>query len=263
MTNYQDVNKALKQVVDYLKSTEHVWNQGRTLKLHAVSYECQDIINKYPLVKEEYKEDDLFSWFAEQEYDNFTEWMKENNIDDCRKYIGRTSTFYLTDIHDDNIGTVITELMNRIYDYNIDFDDNGMMIPFTATDYYTEAELISEYQADMEYIASGEFLTDIKKYLHDAEEIADYIDDFMEHQVDYFKEYIECENDGLEYQAQKEAEEEQAFTDKFSGSIDRLTADIEAVIRDTGCTLSEARRIVNKSFEGITLDGITQAEATA
>jgi hypothetical protein len=263
MTTYREVDAGLAKVIEYLNSIENVWNETRTLKLHEVSYRASDIIDKYPLVKEEYKEDDLFSWYCEDEYEFFTEWMEENNIEDCRKYIGRTSSFYLTDIHGRNMGETITELMEHIAGYSIDFDDNGMMIPFTATDYYTEAELIDEYQEDMTYISSGKFLEDIKKYLHDAVEIADYIDSFKKNQIAGFTEYIECKNDELEYQAEQDAKEEQAFMDKYIDAISDLTASIEEVIRTTGCTLADARRIVYKSFEGITLDGIQNTAETA
>ena len=265
MTTYREVDAGLAKVIEYLNSIENVWNKIRTLKLHEVSYQASDIIDKYPLVKEEYKEDDLFMWFCEDEHDCFTEWMKENNIEDCRNYIGRTSAFYLTNINDKRIDYVIGNLIDNINNgfYSVDIDENGKMIHFTDTDYYTEQEQIEEYQADMEYFADGTFLDDVKKYLHDAVEIADYIDSFKKNQIANFTEYVECKNDDLEYQAEQDAKEEQAFMDKYIDAISDLTASIEEVIRTTGCTLADARRIVYKSFEGITLDGISKAEATA
>lgn len=265
MTGYKEVNEGLKQVIDYLKSIEHVWNKTRTLKLYKVAFQASDIIDKYPLVKEEYNGNDLFYWYCELEYDTFTEWMKENNIEDCRKYIGRTSSFYLTDIQDKRIDYVIGNLIDHINNgfYSVDIDKNGEMIHFTDTDYYTEQEQIEEYQMDMEYFADGSFLKDVKEYMSDAVQIADYIDTFMENQIAGFTEYIECKNDDLEYQAEQEAKEEKAFMDKYIGVISGLTADIEEMIKATGCTLSEARRIVWKSFEGITLDGIQDIAETA
>ena len=265
MTGYKEVNEGLKQVIDYLKSIEHVWNKTRTLKLYKVAFQASGIIDKYPLVKEEYDGNDLFYWYCELEYDTFTEWMKENNIEDCRKYIGRTSSFYLTDIQDKNIGYTINNLLDSIDGgyYSLDIDKNGEMIPFTDTDYYTEAEQLEEAQEYMEYFASGKFLQDVKEYLHDAVQIADYIDTFMENQIAGFTDYIEGKNDDLEYQAEQEAKEEKAFMDKYIDTISGLTADIEEMIKTTGCTLSEARRIVWKSFEGITLDGIQDIAETA
>lgn len=251
MTTYQEVNEGLKAIIEYLNSIDNVWNKTRNLKLYDVSFHAGEIINKYPLVKEEYNECDLFSWFCDDSYNQFTEWMQEEKIEDCRKYVGRTSSFYLTDMHCDKIGYVIDNLMNTVYGYNLDFDEDGNMIPFTDTDYYTEAELIAEYQEDMTYISSGDFLEDIKKYFADAVKIADYIDDFMKNQIEYFTEYIECQNENLEYQAEQEQKREQAFVDKYSNAISDITADIEAVMVQTGCNIADMSRIISKAMEQV------------
>ena len=264
MTTYKDVDEGLKQVIDYLESIRNVWDEERNLKLYKVSYRASDIIDEYPLVKEEYKEDDVFSWFLDDEYNNFTEWMEENNITDCRNYIGRTSSFYLTDIGNDYIGNVINALLYKIYGYYpLEINPNGEFIHFFDTDYYTEEEQIEEYQEPMSYIASGNFLKDVKKELHDAIEIANYIDTFMENQIDNFKDYVSFLNEQIEEQREQEEKEEKAFTDKYAGFISDLTETIEAMIRDSGCTLAEARRIIYKSFDNITLDGITEANTQA
>lgn len=254
MTTYQEVNNALKAIIEYLESIENVWNKTRILKLYDVSFHAGDIIDKYPLVKEEYNECDLFSWFCDDSYNQFTEWMQEEKIEDCRKYVGRTSSFYLTDMHCDTIGYVIDTLMTNIYGgyYQVDIDEDGNMIPFTDTEYYTETEQIDDYQESMEYIASGDFLNDIKKYFADAIQIADYIDDFMKNQIEYFTEYIECRNDDLEWQAEQEAEREQAFIDKYSKAIQDIKEDIEVVIMQTGCTIAEVRHIIGVAIENIT-----------
>lgn len=254
MITYEDVNAGLKEVIDYLNNIENVWNESRTLKFYDVAYQASDIIEKYPLVKAEYQEDDLFSWFCDSEYLCFEEWMKEDNITDCRHYIGRTSSFYLTGINDKRIDYVIGNLIDAINNgyYSVDIDENGKMIHFSDTDYYTEQEQIDEYQPDMEYFADGSFLDDVKKYMHDAVEIADYIDSFKKNQIQCFTEFIENRNDLLEYEAEQERAEEQAFIDKYAKVIIDTTAYIEDAIMKTGCTIGDARRIIGKSFEAIT-----------
>lgn len=260
MTTYKDVDEGLKQVIDYLESIRDVWSKPRNLKLHKVAMDYMAIIDDFPLVKEEYKEDDVFSLFLEDEYNNFTEWMEENNITDCREYRWGTSTFDLTDIDNDVIGNVIDALLYKVYGYYpIDINDKGEMIPFEKTDYYTEKEQIEEHQEPMTYIASGDFLKEIKSILHDAVEIANYIDSFKEKQIDIFKNYVSFLNEQIEWQKEQDEKEEKAFTDKYAGFISDLTETIEAMIRDSGCTLAEARRIIGKSFDNITLDGITEA----
>ena len=255
MYSYVDVNEALKGVVDYLQSIENVWNTPRTLKLYDVFFHGGEVIEKYPLVTANYSEDDLFTEFCEDSYNNFTAWMMENDIEDCRDYIGRTSSFYLTKIHDDNMMYVLNNLFDAVSGNftGVDIDENCKMIPYTATEYYTEAELIEEYQPDMEYIACGEFLADVKGYLSDAVEIASYIDSFMEDQIDNFEIYIEALNEEAQEQADQEAAEEKAFTVLYQNAITDITAAIENVIRETGCTISEARRITNKSLDLVTV----------
>lgn len=256
MTGYKEVNAGLKSVVEYLNSIENVWNKTRTLKLYNVSFQAAAIIEKYPLVKEEYSEYDLFSWFCEDEYSNFIEWMKEEKRTDCREYIGRTSSFYLTDLHDSRIDYVLSNLLDKLYGgyYVIDIDENGQMIPFTDTDNYTESELIEEYQEGMDYIASGEFLQDIKKYLSDAIEIASYIDGFMKNQVETFTEYIDCKNEVLEEIAAQEQAEENAFIEKYGEIITNMTAIIEDFIKVSECTPTDASRIMHKALENVTIE---------
>lgn len=250
---YEMVNAGLKKVIEYLNSIDNVWNKSRNLKLYDVSFHAGDIIDRYPLVKQEYNASDLFSWYCDDEYYFFTEWMKEEKIDDCREYVGRTSSFYLTDMHCDKIGYVIDTLLTKIYGgyYQVDIDEAGMMIPFTDTEYFSESDQISDYQEGMEYIASGDFLKDVKNYFADAVKIAEYIDTFMEHQIENFTEYIECKNDDLEYQQEQEQQKEQAFIEKYGKAISGLTADIEKVVIETGCTIAEATRMIHKAMEQV------------
>lgn len=248
---YEMVNAGLNKVIEYLNSIDNVWNETRNLKLYDVSFQAADIIDKYPLVKE--NRCDLFSDFCDTSYEQFTEWMQEEGLKDCRSYVGRTSSFYLTDMHCDTIGYVIDTLLTKIYGgyYQVDIDEAGMMIPFTDTEYFSESDQISDYQEGMEYIASGDFLKDVKNYFADAVKIAEYIDTFMEHQIENFTEYIECKNDDLEYQQEQEQQKEQAFIEKYGMAIGRLTADIEKVVIETGCTIAEASRMIHKAMEQV------------
>lgn len=249
MITYNDVNKGLAEVVEYLNSIEDVWNKTRTLKLYDVSYHAGEIIDKYPLVKAEYDNCDLFNMFCNNSYNDFESWLSEDGKTDCREYIGRTSSFYLTNIHDERIDYVLSNLIDCTTNgyYSVDFDDSCKMVHFTDTDYYTEAELIEEYQRDMEYFADGSFLKDVKEYMSDAIWIAKYIDDFMENQIDNFTEWIECLNSNIEYQAELEAEEEKTFTAKYAKAINDLTNAVEQVVKETGCTLSDLNRIMDKA----------------
>ena len=253
MIGYEEVNKGLQEVRDYLTSIESVWSDTRTLKLYDAFCKVSDILDEYPLVKEN-DGDDIFYDFCQISYDDFTEWMEEEHIKDERKYIGRTSSFYLTDIHGKSMSAVIENLLASIDGgyYSIDVDDNCHMIHFADTEYFTEAEQIESEQEYMEYIANGEFLKDVKDYLKDAARIADYIDGFKENQVEYFKEYIESRNDIYAAEAEEEQQEEETFIDEHKTAIESITAAIEGIIKTTGCSIVEAWRIVNKSLDVVT-----------
>lgn len=249
MYTIEQVNEGLKKVIDYLNETKDVWNQTRKLKLYPTFYEYENIINEYPAVAKTYNANDLFYWFCDDQYDQFTDWMNENNIDDCRCYIGRTSSFYLTDIHSDDMDTVIYTLLDKTLNGLSYLDIENGKANLYESDYYSKEEILDYAQPEMEYIANDEFLQDIKKYLSDAINIADYIDDFMEHQLDYFKDYIEdrsIEADTLEYH---EEQQEKAFIDKYANAIFDMTESIEGFMKETGCTLQDVRKVFNKAME--------------
>jgi len=244
MITIDDAKNGVKQAIDYLKENEKAWNESRNLKLYDVSWKGADIIEKYPLVNaDDAERENAFIWFCEDSYEQFEEWMKEENIEDCRKYIGHSSSFYLTDLHNDDISEVIEELIDDNYGWlsgiELTVDDNSIEIEIDDED---------EAPASLDYLAN-DFIEDVKRDLSDAIRIAKYIDDFKEHQIEYFKEYIEGRNDILEYMAKEEAEKEQAFIDKYADAIKDITKAIENVIQTTGCTISEANRIIGKAME--------------
>lgn len=209
---YEMVSKAMKEVLEWLDSIENVWGEIRTLKLYDVFYEADKLINKYPLVKETYNADSIFYWFCEKSYDNFIEWMNEEGIKDERKYIGRTSSFYLTDLYAKDKKIVLAELIDKtVNGFNyLDFDDKGNMEKLDWGEnmygHYTEEDLLLNAQDEMEYVASGKFFEDAKKIMQDAIRIADYIDSFMKNQVTYFEEELQFREDELEYQAEQDKE---------------------------------------------------------
>ena len=194
---YKNVNKAVKNVMGYMSSISHVWGEDRTLKLYDAFFKCDELLEKYPRVKESYNENDIYYDFCDMEYTCFTEWMKEDNIEDPRVYVGRTSTFYLTNIHDNKPVNILYNLLSEIYpSIDLEFNDDLTVKPLTWSDYYSENELIEDSQWQFEYIVK-DFIYDVKKYMNDAVQVADYIDGFKKSQVEAFEEFISNENDNL------------------------------------------------------------------
>ena len=253
MTTYDEVNKALQAILEYLKSIENVWNKSRNLKLYDVFFHGEEIIDKYPLVKEEYDGNDLFYDFCQLEYDYFVEWMEENKIKDERKYIGHTSTFYLTDHHDENLISLLEYLVNEnIYYTDIRIAENGNMLPFVDMECASEEEQIQDAQDEMSFIADGRLLEEIKKHFADAVQIAEYIDGFMKNQIDAFTEYIAFKEEYLQEEREQEEEQERAFIEKYAAAIADIAAAIDRIINDTGCSTSDIRHMVNNAILTIT-----------
>lgn len=212
---YKRVNKAIRKVMGYMYSIENVWNNPRNLKLYDVSYHADDIIKEYPLLSEEENGNDAFYDFCDVSYMQFKEEFEQGFLSDMRVYVGRTSTFFITDIggYRERPVNVLYNLLNELAPHiDFEFNDDLTIKPLTWSDYYTENELILEYMGDFEYIIE-DFLENVKKYMKNAVELAQYIDSFKEKQIDIFKEYCAGREEDLQYQ--REQEQKQAIENKI------------------------------------------------
>lgn len=225
---FEKINQEINKAWDYLKSKENIWNQYHDLKLHDAFYEAEDIVARYPHMKE-FNWMDLFYDFCEQEYSAFLEDMERNAIEDVRKYIERTSKFYLTDIHHNNPVIVIHNIYEGINNgYGtayIEFRqaDSGKIEAFIDFDGWkrygcTAENVLRDAAEEMEYFASGEFLTDVKHFLVDAEYIYDYIQWIKKHQVEFFTDWI-AEGEAVEAEAEAEWQEK-AYIEAEKADVD-------------------------------------------
>ena len=207
------VNEEVKKVADYLKENEDMFDM-MDLKLHKASF--YDYEKDFPLC---YKSDEEnasgcnnFYYFCEDNYNMFVEDLKENfNIDfeKMRKQVGRTSKFYLADWIETthcilNIENTINTLLCDKYVYNLNYtevNDNGLIIPYGE---YTEED--EEVQEELENIVGfyDWFIEEIK----DIKIVYDMIKNFKDNQVEYFKDYLENEEERLQSDIDEEIEEE-------------------------------------------------------
>lgn len=208
----QQANKGLEEVIQYIESVEKCF-QAMNLKLHDLSWAmCSDSYF------EKYDSDylgDMFNLFCEDNYNWFCEWEKEEGIDsDIRKYVGRTSTFYLDSKDIFNRGTFyLYDTLISMLEYNLGscYTDWVDCIPnesnVTQIDYvelqkylngcekYWLEDEINYTKESLEYISSGELLKDIKTALEDGIKEYNYIKEFKENSVEYFKEFLEINED--------------------------------------------------------------------
>ena len=213
MYTYEQANKELEKVVEYLKETEAVWNTMMDLKLHDAFFEAEDICKEYPIIETYWR--DEFQHFCDLEYDTFMEMMQADGIKECMKYIGRTSRFYLTDINDRDMQGVICNLFGSIVPAyscpDLKEEAGKVLIDPEAMRFgnYTDTEILEMVQEELEYIISGEFLKDIKEYLKDAIWIYDYITTAKAFQIENFRTYIEDEAEMLQWEQEQKREREQ------------------------------------------------------
>ena len=203
------VNEEVKKVADYLKENEDMFDM-MDLKLHKASF--YDYERDFPLC---YKDDEEstngynnFYYFCEDNYNMFVEDLKENfNIDfeKMRKQVGRTSKFYLADWIETthcrlDIENTINALLYDKYAYSLNYteiNEDCKIVPYGE---YTEED------EELENIIGfyDWFIEEIK----DIKTVYDIIKNFKDNQVEYFKEYLENEEERLQCDIDEEIAEE-------------------------------------------------------
>lgn len=215
-------NEAIKKVADYLKEHEESF-RSMNLKLYdAFYYFMSDEMKKdFPLTyadnagRNEY---DDFYFFCEDSYNTFKEDLKENfgiDFPVMQNHIGRTSSFYL---HDRSIIEIISRRYEDIdIDYTIenfiDYCYNNQYGNFTEVkngiiniDIDNTEEYIEEVEEEIDYVINNLY-NDVVNYCENIITVYEIIKNFKDNQVEYFKEYLECQEERL----QEEKEEEEAI----------------------------------------------------
>lgn len=196
-------NEEIAKVMNYINEHKDMFDM-MDLKLHDVSYYTYSEMEKdFPLCYE--SGIDYFSYFCEDEYENFIEWCRENDIDfdKMRHNVGRTSKFYLHNWHDTDIDFMMYNIINECGCwYYCDYINltNGFI---TSTDIETYE---NETLESLEYFAN-DLWNDFKKEIEDIEKVYDYISCFKKNQIDNFKGYLDGFEDMFQYE--KEVEEKQ------------------------------------------------------
>lgn len=188
-------NQKLETIRENSVIYSEILNDSRNLKL-------------YELASFEGLEENDFEGFCMDSYNSFEEYLKELGVE--KKYIGRTSTFYLNghyfdmykydyhgQINPKKITYLICEYSGLDTDY-ITIDDTGLitdLVPVKMSDgsyisweeYFLKDTDLNSHINDLTYYADT-FLSDI-----DAIRTAyEYIDNFKDNQIEIFKEWKEC-----------------------------------------------------------------------
>lgn len=187
--------RELDKCTALLKENEDKWNEPLDLKLHDIcTYgdSCDFDHNGAHIHFTEETLQDYFEMFCDMEYEFFLEWCKTEGIDfrELRQSIGRTSKFYLGNMHNSMKDKYTIALAEVCDAFNMSLfesaDCDGKIV---ITD-YTEKEndvdiVISEALSLAECVYE-----DLKDNMDIIIKVYDYIKSFKDNQVENFKDFV-------------------------------------------------------------------------
>ena len=193
-------NENLKRAIEVIKNNQAAF-ESMDLKLHDTSYySWREAETDFPEIEEDMN--DLFYDFCDVSYMFLEEDFKENGYEwEKRQYIGRTSSFYLSGYQirgyrteTGDIDDILYSIIEQVGYPDIPDIENGQIV----IDDYIEGCI-----ANIEYIGSEEFIQDFNKEISGILKMYEYIKDFKDNQVEYFKEYLQGIQDDILYQREQ------------------------------------------------------------
>lgn len=190
------LQKELDKCFKLLKDNEEKWNDYMDLKLH---YACTENVDfEHYDAKITFDNEVQSRWFYTFCDDMFEQFLNDlmtvKGIDfkDISDYIGRTSSFYLGKLHNTEKDKYCCALTEASYEFsmtNLEFNEDENGIHFIDND-------LSGYEEDIEDTVNGmlalveTMYDDLKDKLDEIIYVYDYIKDFKDNQVEYFKDYV-------------------------------------------------------------------------
>lgn len=255
------VNEEIKKAVDYLKEHEDAF-KSMNLKLYDANYYfmSDEMKKDFPLAYKDNEGRDRwsdFDYFCGESYNSFKEDLDLNlgiDFSEMQNYIGTTSSFYL---HDSNI----VELENRNRYEQIDYDGTICQV----MDYYFNDEYgnyiyvkdekviidndnLEECENELDYIIN-DLYNDVINYCKDIITVYEIIKNFKDNQVEYFKEYLECQEEKLQEEKEeeeairKEEEEERKRLEEREKNIEYLKDCVESYENNIDSIFEDERNI--------------------
>ena len=240
---FEDAKKELNRYTDFIADNEELlvkanaeltrimaWFENNKdafgymdLKLHDASYYAYDqAAEDFPkLAEADMNFSEEFYYFCDISYDQMVEDFRANGWDwDKRKQLGHTSSFFL---HDELI--ISMDRRRAIDEYRWDSTLYGLIDCLgyndICPDFTTDGKIdlddgyLPDCGANLNYIASGEFYTDIIKKYDEVIKMYEYIKEFKANQVEYFKEHLAYQQDELEWEAEQDKKAEEKANDEY------------------------------------------------
>ena len=194
-------NAQLYKAQKLLAESEHMWNKSMNLKLydaHGMTKFEKDIAGGKVTIELDSEEAiDLFYSFCQDAFSTFQDCTFEDfdhfiNFSEIADYIGRTSSFYLTEMHNDYKNKFAVALYqvasDLLSDIELKTENNMVKVDFEQTmEFYDED--YERLAVDLTYIIDG-LVEHIENILKDVKMCYDYIENFKKEQKEMFTEYV-------------------------------------------------------------------------
>lgn len=192
------LQKELDKCFKLLKDNEEKWNNYMDLKLHYASTENVDFEHyDAKITFDDEVQSRWFYTFCDDMYEQFlNDLMTVKGIDfkELRDNVGTTSSFYLGKLHNNEKDKYCCALTEASYEFatyygnELIFSENENGIYLTISDDIAD-ERIEEAVNDMLEMTEVIY-SDLKDKLDEIIYVYDYIKDFKDNQVEYFKDYV-------------------------------------------------------------------------
>lgn len=194
-------NSKFYKAQELLAETEHMWNEYMDLKLHdacGMTVFTKDIAGGKVTIELDGKEaDSLFDIFCQDAFSTFQDMSFEDlkiflDFNDIADYIGRTSSFYLTKMHNnykDKYATALYEIAGDLLsDVELKIENDMIKVDFDRTMEFYDEDYERLY-LDLMYIING-LVEHVESILEDVKTVYDYIENFKKEQKEMFTEYV-------------------------------------------------------------------------
>lgn len=237
---FDKANEQIARIKSWITEHEDAF-QYLDLKLHDVSFYCYSKMgDDFPLCKANDRDGEFsyFYSFCDDEYRAMEETLGDMygiDFKDFHYQLGRTSSFYLHDQnivqlnrHRIDIGGTIECIMNNLYGWNnwVWYNDNGTINEEKTLSGYedymsSEEEILENIENELDFIIN-EAYDELVKEMENVINVYNYIHNFKENQVEYFKEWLQYYEDELAEEKRKEEEYEakrQNLIARFSNPV--------------------------------------------
>ena len=194
-------NSKLYKAQQLLTETEDMWNIYMDLKLHdacGMTTFTKDIAGgKVTIELNEKEADSLFDIFCQDAFSTFRDMTFEDlkiflDFNDIADYIGRTSKFYLTTMHNDykdKYATALYEIAGDLLsDVELKIENDMIKVDFDKTMEFYDEDYERLY-LDLTYIIN-DIVDEVENILADVKTVYDYIENFKKEQCEMFTEYV-------------------------------------------------------------------------